>query len=267
MENASKALIIAGEVLISIIIISALVLMFNNLTSYQNVSEQNEQENEVIQFNTRYEAYNRDDVRGNDLYSLINRVVDYNERKTEVGIEGSEFAYQPITINVNLQSEDGKNESEFKAPDGTLRIFKTGSKFTINSTNHTFKKLFSDKLSPIESNYAKGVLNNLATGLTRIFITDDEFRNYLDNDIEKAKQIIYNYNSAYGSAQLSADNDNALRNSWIKIKEGSQIREDVYTYYEYLQFTRAHFKCTGVRYNAGTGRIIEMNFQFTGKIN
>ena len=34
MENASKALIMAGSVLIALIIISCLVLMINNLSTY-----------------------------------------------------------------------------------------------------------------------------------------------------------------------------------------------------------------------------------------
>ena len=268
MENASKALIIAGEVLISIIIISALVLMFNNLTSYQKVKEQNEQENEVIQFNARYEAYNREDVRGNELYSLINRVVDYNERKTTQGTEGQEFAYEPITITVNLKSEDGKDQTSF-AYDGILRIFTKkqvpSSYFTINATNNTFKNLFKNHVFEIETNYGRESIANLTNSLTRIFIEDAQFREYLESDINKAKQVIYNYNS-YAKEALSVENSK-LESSWKSLDEQSEIRKDVYTYYEYLQFTRAHFKCINVKYNKGTGRIVQMDFRFTGKIN
>ena len=35
MENASKALIMAGGVMIALLIIGSLLLMFNNLSSYQ----------------------------------------------------------------------------------------------------------------------------------------------------------------------------------------------------------------------------------------
>ena len=44
MENASKALIIAGSVLIALLVIGALMLMFNNLTTYQNAGEDNEKD-------------------------------------------------------------------------------------------------------------------------------------------------------------------------------------------------------------------------------
>ncbi len=49
--------------------------------------------------------------------------------------------------------------------------------------------------------------------------------------------------------------------------KGSTIREDIYKYYEYIQFKRAYFKCTGTKYNTQTGRITELNFEFTGKFN
>ena len=58
------------------------------------------------------------------------------------------------------------------------------------------------------------------------------------------------------------------------LSEGTKIREDVYKYYEYIQFKRAYFDCasldgkgnSGVTYDKDTGRIISMNFVFSGKI-
>ena len=80
MENASKALIMAGSVLIALLVVGALVLMFSNLTSYQNSNEKANKDEQITKFNQEYSTYNRKDVRGNELYSLINRVVDYNSR-------------------------------------------------------------------------------------------------------------------------------------------------------------------------------------------
>ena len=44
MENASKALLMAAGVLIALIIIGALLLMFNNLSNYQETNTQNTRE-------------------------------------------------------------------------------------------------------------------------------------------------------------------------------------------------------------------------------
>lgn len=262
MENASKALLMAGEVLISIIIVSALVLMFNSLTSYQKANEQNTKEAQVIEFNNIYEAYNVEDVRGNDLYTLINRVVDYNKRKSTEGTvedEGQYLAYQPMEINVSLKADNGDDREKLTAPDGKQRIF-TKNEFKINSTKNEFDSLF-ESITSLENTYTSGSLTNLTTGLTKIFVDNETFKNLSTSE---QAQIIYNFNSAYGSSYLDASK---ISQSWEKINERSTIRGDVYTYYEYLQFTRAHFDCAKVKYNEGTGRIIYMEFKFNGKIS
>ena len=56
--------------------------------------------------------------------------------------------------------------------------------------------------------------------------------------------------------------------------DATKIGENVYKYYEYIQFKRAYFDCasldgkgnSGVTYDKDTGRIISMNFVFSGKI-
>ena len=73
MENASKALLIAGSVLIALMIIGALLLMFSNLSSYQDTNVQGERSAQVVEFNNRFSTYNHDNIRGSDLYSLLNK--------------------------------------------------------------------------------------------------------------------------------------------------------------------------------------------------
>ena len=197
MENASKALLMAGEVLISIIIISALLLMFNGVSSYQQVSKQNEKEAEVIQFNNNYEAYNRKDLRGNDVYTLINRIVDYNRRRSTEGKgekdEGQYYAYTPITIKVSFKADNGKTETELTAPDKENNLIFKGlnnHSIEINATNNKFDDLFGQK-NGIESEYGSGILLNLVNGYTSIFVED-----FSEKTESQKKQIFYNFNSA-----------------------------------------------------------------------
>ena len=53
MENASRALIIAGGILIAMIVISVFYLMFNNLGSAVGTMEHDTYEKEVEDFNKR----------------------------------------------------------------------------------------------------------------------------------------------------------------------------------------------------------------------
>ena len=106
MENASKALIIAGSVLIALIIIGALVLMFSNLTAYQRNNTQTTREAQIVEFNRDYETFDRDGVRGSELYSLLNKVIDYNRRKTTEGTawadQGKDINYEAMEIKFSL---------------------------------------------------------------------------------------------------------------------------------------------------------------------
>lgn len=98
---------------------------------------------------------------------------------------------------------------------------------------------------------------NLCNAMTKIFT----------NPTTKEDKIkaITNYNSAIGEKiyNINSSSDEAEINSvWTEI---NNLKNDVYTYYEYVQFKRAKFDCTNVEYNQQTGRIIKMEFKFNGK--
>ena len=56
-------------------IIGALILMFTNLTSYQNANVEDTRVKQRVEFNQQFETYDRKNVRGNDLYTLLNKVI------------------------------------------------------------------------------------------------------------------------------------------------------------------------------------------------
>lgn len=256
MENASKALIMAASVLIALMIIVALLLMFNNLTNYQNTGTQNTREAQIIEFNNQFVTYNKEKVRGSELYSLLNRVIDYNKRKTSEGTaEGKEIAYEPMEITFTMDN------SKLSA-DGTNRLFKGSNRYTVNKNENTFENNIKLKIDKIEKDYGESVLQNLSTGLTKIFITPTGSTEQQKKDKIDA---ITNFNSAYGKEKYSISTDQKIQEAWSDIGPGGTVRKDVYTYYEYVQFKRAIFKCNDVKYNQQTGRIISMDFSFTGK--
>ena len=48
MENASKALIMAGSVLLALIVIGAFLLMLSNLTDYQDKNDTRVQQQQIV---------------------------------------------------------------------------------------------------------------------------------------------------------------------------------------------------------------------------
>lgn len=82
MENASKALIMAGGILIAIIIISALLLMVTHIGDYQRTKDSGAKATQVAKFNRDFEKYTDDNgIKGTDIVSLINKIADYNSRQ------------------------------------------------------------------------------------------------------------------------------------------------------------------------------------------
>ena len=248
MENASKALIMAGSVLIALMIIGALILTFSNLTAYQETNTRTTRSTQMAEFNSQYETYNRKDVRGSDLYSLLNKAIDYNRRESTAGTnwadKGQEMAYEPMVIEFTI------NKSELVAPDGASRLFTTNT-YTVSGKSNDFGNKVKDEIDDLEGEYGQSSLTNLTTNLTKIFIDDS-------STSQKKKEAVQNFNSASKKNTVS---------DFKEIKENSQIRNDVYKYYEYIQFKRAHFDCEKVEYNNETGRITKMKFKFNGKFN
>ena len=247
MENATKALTIAASVLIAVVILGALLLTFNSLSSYQNTNTKNTREAQVIEFNNQYEIFNRKEVRGSDLYSLLNKVVDYNRRKSEdvdkVDDEGKYIAYKSMTVSYDL---NGKNE-DF-AYDKTPRIFAKDSmsgELDTKKINY-FTQQVTRKVKKIETIADEDGLQNLVVGISNLFGKTNE------QDKEKAIKLWNN-------------------NAKTKVTKYEELNTDynrdaIYTYYEFIQFKRAIFECTNVGYDYGrTGRITSMKFKFTGK--
>ena len=254
MENASKALIMAGSVLIALMIIGALMLMFGNLTSYQETDTRGTRSAQITEFNQQFETYDRNDVRGSDLYSLLNKVIDYNRRQSSAGTgatdRGQELQFKPMEITFTMDI------SELQPPDGENRLF-TKNSYTINAITNEFENGIKGTIDDLEDIYGQDSLSNLATGLTKIFVDDI---NTLSTT--KKEEIRKSFNAASRKVQIQPSDD---LDKMIGV--GSDIREDVYTYYEYIQFKRAHFDCTNIEYDGNTGRVIGMEFEFNGKIN
>ena len=248
MENASKALIMAGSVLIALMIIGALILTFSNLTAYQETNTRSTRSTQMAEFNSQYENYNRKDVRGSDLYSLLNKAIDYNRRESSAGTnwadKGQEIAYEPMVIEFTI------DKSELVAPDDASRLFTTNT-YTVSGKSNDFGNKVKDEIDDLEGEYGQSSLTNLTTNLTKIFIDDSSTR-------QEKKEAVQNFNSASKKKTVS---------DFKEINEKSQIRQDVYMYYEYIQFKRAHFDCEKVEYNNETGRITKMKFKFNGKFN
>ncbi len=85
MENASKALIIAGAILISIILISIGIMVVNSSTALTDSAAKNMSEQEIQAFNSKFMNYGGTQ-KGSTLRALMQVVIASNSEHKEDGL-------------------------------------------------------------------------------------------------------------------------------------------------------------------------------------
>ena len=95
MENASKALEMAGGVLIALMIIGLIVLGYNRISDLQQTEKDADASSK--EYYVSFEDYNRNGVYGSELFSLANKIDDFNRLYPES--EGYSKVSLTVTIN------------------------------------------------------------------------------------------------------------------------------------------------------------------------
>ncbi len=109
MENATKALTMAGGVLIAIIVIATLVYASSTWQVIPRSQDDSDKVRQLSLFNQQYESYARDALYGTDLISVLNKAIDNNERYS---VNPGETMH--IEINFALLSDLQTVEAEYK---------------------------------------------------------------------------------------------------------------------------------------------------------
>ncbi len=104
MENAAKALTIAGTILISVLVISAVVFMYRDLTSVKRQDAENQKLQEITDFNKSFESFDKT-LNGAKMLSLANKIQDYNTKYVDRMSEG--YKNIDLCIDGKIANDDG----------------------------------------------------------------------------------------------------------------------------------------------------------------
>lgn len=107
MENATKALTMAGGVLIAIMVIAALVYASGTLQVIPRAQDESTAVRQLSLFNQQYESYVREALYGTDLVSLLNKAIDNNNR---YNVSSEERMY----INIKFELLTNVDETTIK---------------------------------------------------------------------------------------------------------------------------------------------------------
>lgn len=122
MENASKALIIAGAILLAILIISLGIMIYNQASGTVNNNAINEVD--ITSFNQKFTQYEGENIRGTQVDALLNQIRTNN------------VTYQDDTSKqVEVEVVSGTNWTSATLPSGNL----IGSSITNAQSGATYK--------------------------------------------------------------------------------------------------------------------------------
>lgn len=113
MENASKALIMAAEILIGIIVLTLFVYVIVNFSEFSQNFDDKMLQQEIIEYNSKFEVYERkSEILVQDIVSLRNMVqknnLDYNDTEYEY------IKIRIVTDKTNLLSNEYKAIDKLK---------------------------------------------------------------------------------------------------------------------------------------------------------
>ena len=115
MENASKALIIAGAILLAILIITLGIFIFQQASEVTRDSSISDVE--IIQFNEKFKSHEGTNVRGSEVNSLLSTIVQNN-------VANQDDTSKQVKINVTSADSNwsGTKPSSTTAPTSTSNV-------------------------------------------------------------------------------------------------------------------------------------------------
>ena len=131
MENASKALIIAGAILLAILIISLGIMIYNQASGVVDSNAMDEAA--VTSFNQRFRQYEGNNIRGSNVNAMIDAIIQNN-------LTNSDDSSKQITIiTTGLTANTDWSETPYPSSATTAQTEPSGSALTGKSYKVTLQ--------------------------------------------------------------------------------------------------------------------------------
>lgn len=112
MDNAPKALLMAGGILFTLIVISIFIMSYNKITEMSQQKQDALNVKEIVKFNEPFISYQKKEMYGADIISILHLAISNNERYN-VNTVGEEY-YVGIVVEsyVSMSEDDGMNKAK-----------------------------------------------------------------------------------------------------------------------------------------------------------
>jgi len=298
MENASNALLIAGGILLTLLIVSVLLFMFSNVKDYNSYEEDLKEIVSIAEFNSEFNNYAKDEIRGYELVSLANKIADYNLRYGNSSGSINNDKYGAMSLIINIPTNKAleflfNKEYNGKPLKPNQKLFKNSNgKYIQSDVKNEIVKLFSDatKFEDLYGGQSNAI--QLAKSINSLILTQDQLENNKNNkkmEYWQSKQSAletffkitkieknWNYLDEEDPVKRIKNIEDKYEEMVENLMNENKFKDDkglsLFQYYEYYQFKKASFECTDVQYYGDSpsdtqkdGRIKSMTFKITEK--
>ena len=135
MENASKALIIAGAILLAILIISLGIMIYNQASGVVNNNAMSEVD--ISTFNNKFTQYEGTNVRGSQVNALLQQIATNN-----VTYQDDTSRQVEVSVTATTWQGDAKPSGQFTGSSAYDKA-KTGSTYKVTSETNAKTGLIS----------------------------------------------------------------------------------------------------------------------------
>lgn len=220
MENASKFLLMAGGILIALLVISALVLMFNQIGDYEKGKSNTEKVSQVADFNKEFMVFTYDNIQGTDIISLANKIVNFNSKS---GMQNSINYDKKIKLYLNFGNKNKSGSFAYKL--GGNPVIFTKDSYIIENSSGFLQLIF--KYMEYDNKFSIKVMNRLSANYSSLqdgtkTIKDVTGRSDISQDIIKDIPKYREYSEFKGST---------FKNTKIEY-DGEQIKN---MYFEFVK--------------------------------
>lgn len=147
MENASKALLMAGGILIALLILGALIMMFTSLQDYQNTNDAQTKNSPIAQFNNQFEPYNKDGKNDKGEKDEKNTLTLMELKSVYNKIESNNAQHPEYKIEHNINEALLKNKAGLSNDDYNKFLTPNGFRTIDDAKKQNLKfKCLSDKI-------------------------------------------------------------------------------------------------------------------------
>lgn len=237
MENASKALMIAGAVLITIMVLGIVMYFYAQLKEFPKEQEAAIERQQIAKFNQEYESYYKQKMYGVDVVTVLNKAISNNKKYAHF-INGKYLKdenHYYIDVEITLLKPVSSEAMQYREIEDT-----NGMVDSIPIENKTITGYVDGKKSK-QKTYELGVvfeakkpINLLEEDDTQVFMNDDIVAILQDFETEK-----------------------------IQLKGETKYDEFNYTlvYSGFTDFKRKYFECVGIEYSNETSRVSKVIFK------